>query len=114
VVIENWRPVGLNELIRLHWAARSRRLKADYARVFAACFDAGVTRAKGKRRVSLAFVLKGQDKVRDEDNAWKGLLDGLTHAGAIVDDSPDWVERGGVLNGRGQARRTVINLEDLT
>jgi Holliday junction resolvase RusA-like endonuclease len=113
-VVENWRPVGLNELIRLHWAARSRRLKADYARVAAACLGAGVTRAKGKRRVSLAFVLAGRDKVRDEDNELKAVYDSLTKCGALVDDSPSWLTRGPVVSGRGQSRRTVLTLEDLT
>jgi hypothetical protein len=113
VEIPGWKPVGLNELMRLHWASRRRRLNYDASMVSTYAHMAKVPRAQGRRRVSVRFVLAGRDRVRDEDNTCKGLYDSLVRCGALVDDSPRRLERGPVVQERGARRLTEIVLEDV-
>jgi Holliday junction resolvase RusA-like endonuclease len=113
VVIPRWAPTRLNVLMRLHWSARGRVLETEAALVALACEVAGVRPASRKRRITQRLTLTGRDKRRDDDGAWKGLLDACVKAHALVDDGPDWVEREPLQFERGTERRTMLVIEDI-
>lgn len=113
VTIKRWHPTPLNVLMRMHWAKRARILTAEYAMVGAYFRGAHVPRATGKRRVTQRLTLAGRDKERDDDGAWKGLLDALVQAEMLVDDRRNLVERNPVEYMRGTERATTIILEDM-
>lgn len=111
LVIEDWRPVGLNLLLRSHWAKRARLKRLDRETVAVYALNARVPRATGRRRVSVAVECCKSPP--DADNVLKSLLDALTHCGLVIDDSPAWCELGTVTVARGPRDRTVVTLEDL-
>lgn len=113
VVIPDWHPTPLNALMRMHWAKRNRTVKTEYDYVWGYCFRAGIPKAKGKRRITQRLTLKGRDRRRDDDGAWKGLLDGLVKAEMLVDDGPDWVETTPLEFERGTQRKTTIIIEEV-
>ncbi|MBY0527335.1 MAG: hypothetical protein K2R98_28320 [Gemmataceae bacterium] len=97
----------------MHRIAASRRKRQDKEMVGTYSRIAGVPKAVGRRRVSLVVTLSRRQKRGDDDNWWKSLLDALVAAGQLVDDSPDWLERGSVAFQRGDPPATRIILEDL-
>jgi hypothetical protein len=113
VSIVDWRPATLNELM----AGRRicMRLKKRDRLLLGAMFEQAVEipPATGKRRVSLRIVLPRGQRRWDKDGLWKGVLDALTHAGALVDDRPDFCEPGTVEYARGARLETTIRLEDI-
>jgi Holliday junction resolvase RusA-like endonuclease len=109
--LEGFTPTSLNKLVG-HWARRARLKRGDRQRVQAAAIDQQVPWAAGKRRVSLIVTLGKGQKRMDPDNVFKSILDALTAASLIVDDSGQWVELGPVEWKRGE-RQTVIVLEDV-
>lgn len=111
LTIDDWRPVGLNLLLRSHWGKRARLKRLDRETVAVYALNARVPRATGRRRVSVAVTTAATPP--DADNLLKSLLDALTACGLIVDDSPEWCELGAVAVARGKADRTVVTLEDL-
>lgn len=113
VIIPGWHPLGLNVMLRMHWRNRNRRLKADYNLIAYYCREAGVTTATGKRRITQRRILAGRDKMLDDDNCHKGLLDGLTRFGAIIDDTTQWLERAPIEFDRAAQRATIIVIEDV-
>jgi len=113
VEIPEWHPATLNGLIAGHWGKRKRIKSSDAEVLFGHLFRAHVTLAKGKRHLSMTCVLAGRQKVRDDDNCWKSLLDGLTKVGALVDDAPDWISKDPVTFQRGDAPATILMIKDL-
>lgn len=113
VVIPNWHPTGLNELLCLHWAARRRRKRSDADLIAVYCGRAQVAAASRRRRITQRLTLAGNDRRRDDDNAWKSLLDSLVYARVLVDDGPDWVEKRPLEFERGRERKTTLVIEDL-
>jgi hypothetical protein len=110
-----WLPVHfarVNALMRMHWAGRNRTLGREAMWVALACAFAGIPPATGRRRVTQRITLVGNDRRRDDDGAWKGLLDGLVKARVLVDDGPDWVETAPVEYDRGKRRKTAVTIED--
>lgn len=113
LTIDRWRPPSLNETLRKHWSKRARPIRQAADLLAAEAIFQGVPKAKGKRRVSLAIVLSGNQRPYDRDNAWKLLLDSCVKAGLLVDDSPEWCETGDVAYERGKTTRTTITFEDI-
>jgi hypothetical protein len=111
ITIPNWRPTSLNKLMRMHWAARNKLVKADKALI--AAYSIGKPKAEGKRRVSLHIVLSGRQRATDPDNNHKLINDGLVSCGMLVDDTVEFVEIGTVAFSRGNVTETIIKLEDL-
>ncbi len=113
LTVPDWLPCPLNDLLRMHWAKRNRvlRIEAEFVAGYARLQH--IPRARGKRRVSLRMVLQGQDKVRDADGCWKGILDHLVKARLLIDDSVEFVELGNVTFECGERRATAIVLEDI-
>lgn len=111
VTIPNWRPISLNVLMRMHWAARNKRVRSDKALI--AAYSSGIPKATGKRMVSLHVVLGKGGRQLDADNSFKVLLDGLVFNRLLIDDSPKWVELGNITYSRGKENETTITLEDL-
>ena len=73
-----WRHVGRRTLI-------SKRGRAYKANVAALCLQAGMRPLQGDLRVTVVFCPPDR-RVRDLDNLWKALLDGMTGR-AYFDDS---------------------------
>lgn len=113
VRIDNWHPCRLNELIHAHWAKAARKKRIDRDILALAVAGAGVPAARGKRRVGLEITLGPRRRAADPDAYWKGLLDGLVHCGALVNDSPAWVELLPVQYLRGGRNATVLFLADV-
>jgi len=90
--IPRWKPVLTNTLMGNHWAKAAKLKKADMQMVSAYCLQAGIPRAKGKRRVELVVEIAGRGRTPDPDSMWKSLLDALKQAGMLVDDSGKWCE----------------------
>lgn len=111
LTIDDWRPVGLNLLLRSHWAKRARLKRLDRETVAVYALALGVPKATGRRRVSVSVECCKSPP--DADNVLKSLLDALTHCGLVIDDSPAWCELGTVAVARGPRDRTVVTLEDL-
>jgi hypothetical protein len=113
VFIDGYQPCTLNEMIGRHPMAIHRRKKKDRGVIAAAFLIAGVPRATTKRCVTLTITLGPRQRRHDDDNQWKSLLDAMTFIGALVDDSPRWLERMPVRYARGARRATKITLEDV-
>jgi Holliday junction resolvase RusA-like endonuclease len=113
MVIPDWRPATLNELMSNRFrAARlkkaDRKIIAGYARL------AGTPKATGKRRVSVEVTRSGRMKEIDPDGIWKSLNDALVHAGLLVDDNSRLCELGTFTQPKGDRKSTRIILEDLS
>lgn len=113
VVLVNWHPARLNQLLYAHWAKCHRLKRTDATVIALGVLGAGVPRADTARRVSLEITLAPRQRAADPDAYWKSLLDGLVACGALVNDSHVWCELGGVKFLRGQRAKTVIRLENL-
>jgi hypothetical protein len=113
--IPEWHPTPINKLMRMHRFKRGRAVKVEYAMVAAYVLNAQVSKAIGRRRVSVTFVLKPKQRGCDPDAQLKGLLDGLKRCGAIVDDNRTRIELTPVQYRRGTATNwgTEITLEDI-
>jgi Holliday junction resolvase RusA-like endonuclease len=111
--IPRWRPALLNEL--MHSVKGKIRLKKrDREMVCAYAWQAKISQATGKRRVSLHVILGKGMREFDVDAPWKGLLDAMKHAKMIVDDSCKYVELGPVTFSRDWKNwGTRITIEDL-
>ena len=94
--VPNWMPPSLNKIMEGHWS-NAGKIKKQVAQIVDAMAKVqGTPKATGRRRVDVHIVApKGQRRF-DEDNVWKAVLDAVKHAGLIVDDSPNWRERGAV------------------
>lgn len=101
-----------NETDRMHWRARNRLVQTwkIWARVAASTHP----KAAGKRKVHILAVRKRL--ITDRANlvgGCKGLVDALTHAGLILDDSDDLADIAYFQEtAKGRAPHTVITIED--
>lgn len=115
VEIERWHPKSLNELLKCHWAKRNRLKRVDIGMVLSYCRLYTVPQATTRRKVRMTYVVRkaSRQKLPDEDNLWKAVLDGLKEAKAIVDDSPQWIRKDPVVYARHPKQWGVIlELED--
>lgn len=110
--IPGWLPCRLNQLLG-HWSTRHRLKKADRETVGLYARQAGIPRARGKRRVSLVLTLAPRQRAADPDAWWKSVLDALTACGLLVDDNRQGCELGSVTFQRGRQKATTIILEDV-
>lgn len=115
ITIPNWKPASTNALLSAHWSKRGK-LKREAAD-FVAVYGSHVPKATVKRRVTIRVTephrAHGGGRGMDADNLLKALLDALTTARMIVDDSQAWVECSMPVMERGPLE-TVITLEDVT
>jgi Holliday junction resolvase RusA-like endonuclease len=111
--IDGWRPAALNELLKggPYGAARLKRRDREY--VWGYSRKAGVPRAKGPRRVSLAIQLPPRQRRWDIDALQKSTLDACVFARILVDDRDLYAEWGGVTYTRGPRLETTIIIEDI-
>ena len=106
-------PTPLNKLLSAHWG-KAGRLKAHDREIIATAVAAyGVPLAKCRRRVDMLVVWpKGRRSV-DPDSLFKSTLDGLTHAGALANDSAAWCQLGTVRYAKGEIAATYLTLTDV-
>lgn len=109
----DWWPVLSNRLLRLHWAARSSRMRQDAGALAIYALNQGVPKARGKRRVSLTVLYSHEGNRPDPDAMWKVTLDCLSRAHLLLDDNPDACELGSVTYERAPRKGLVITLEDV-
>ena len=112
LVIPNYRPPYINQLMRGH--LRTRMLLEHECREMIAAYAAvqQIPKATDKRRLSVTVTLSGRQRAGDADCIWKGLLDALVACGLLRGDRCEDVELGPVTFSRGE-RQTRIILEDL-
>ncbi len=113
LLIPNWIPTPVNQLMSCHWATAGRRKAADKNLICAYCLTNRLPLAQGPRRVDLFLTLKGPGRPHDPDAFWKSLLDGLVHARMLIDDDRRYSKQGDVEIEYGAKRQTVIVLTDL-
>lgn len=111
--IPGWHPAPLNRIMHGHWSNGARLKKTDRQQIALACQVGGVPAAEGRRAVSLLLVLGKGQRACDPDAYQKSLLDGLVHAGALRNDSHNWVEWRNVRYARGDVMEAIITLEDV-
>jgi hypothetical protein len=115
VRIDRWTPHKLNELLKMHWAARGRAKEADALVVAGALRDAGVTAALGKRRLSITIILAKYQRAADPDAYHKSPVDGAVRCGALRNDNRQWLDLPPVQfddKSRPTWEATIITLED--
>lgn len=112
--LPGWIPAPLNQLLGNHHKAA--RLKAhDREIIGRACVAYGVKAAiggcAGRRRVSMLVVWPPGKRAVDPDALFKSTLDALVHAGALWDDSANYVKFDQPLYARGEQAATYITIE---
>lgn len=140
IELPGWAPTSLNKLVGNRWKA-ARLKKTDAKAIAKACtlcrvppvaLSAAEKKARKKlgiegrlpgdptpikRHVRLEIKLGKGERAADEDNYWKGLMDGLKHAGMLFEDSRVWASHdANITFSRGENkwdRGTVIVLEDV-
>ena len=121
IYVPGWMPRSLNPSQGHHWAVKAKYKKADRTAIADAVLFGGTRRhGNRRRRVSMTIILPPGKRCPDDDNLWKGVLDGLVHAGVLFNDSPTWVQRGKITYARGIVHpgdadplATFIIVEDL-
>lgn len=112
LVIPDWRPTPLNELLgNRHKAGRLKKVDRNMVAVYA--FAAKIPAATCPRRVDLVVrPCKGQRRV-DGDALWKSTLDALVHAELLLDDTTELCRPGVYTPTLEGPPRTEILLTDL-
>ena len=113
LTVPNYLPPTKNTLLRLHWSKQTKIKRECKALIAAHAIEQGIVKANWKRRVTVKLTLAGRAKERDGDSSFLTVLDALTEAKLILDDSPKWLELMPLEQERGKAISTVIVLEDL-
>ena len=112
LVIPNWIPVRLNELMKNRWRCAELK-RQDTAFVILYSRIQGIPRATGKRRVTLEITFGKHAKAGDPDAYNKSLLDALVNAGLLVNDTYNSVEVMPARYFHAKETSTTIILEDL-
>lgn len=112
--VPDYLPLRLNRLLGCHWGKRTRLKASDRETVGWYARTSGIPAASGKRRVSLLFVLARGQRRGDPDGYLKVMLDCLVSAGLLRDDSARYCEIGAIEFARGDKRRTIILLEEVS
>jgi hypothetical protein len=114
IVIPDWHPTPLNKLRTGRGYRKAARLKRQDANRIGFYFRvSGVPKASTKRLVSLRFVYEKGKRRHDEDAFLKTALDALVKCGALVNDSPNWLDFVKPVHEHGESKQTIITLEDL-
>lgn len=102
-------PPSANVFERLHWAERSRLIKAWNLHVYTAFFHDTPTQAVGRRKVRVVVT---SPRERDHANLWLGVdklvHDNLTKMGFIVDDSQKFLTP--IVEGQVGTPHTLIEI----
>src|SRR3990172_805721 len=108
IVIPNWQPTTLNQLMGGHYMHAHKLKKSDAEMIGGYARLARVPKAEGKRRVTLTITLVKRQRAGDPDCYWKSTLDGLVLAGMLRDDNRQNCELAPVGVARGEKRETTI------
>lgn len=112
LVIDQWRPVFANELLKAHWGTAAKRKRIDRQMVQVHALRDGIPRATGRRRVRLTIAGPWR-RPPDPDAPLKSTLDALTAAGLLIDDSARWCQFDPPEFVRAPEFSTTIELTDL-
>lgn len=116
LTIPRWRPPLANTWRGRHWTVAARLRKQTTKLLVAYAKQQRIPAATGRRRASLLVRLKPRMQRSDADSFDKLLLDALTRAGLLLDDSARGLEgRLEVSFERGTAEDwgSTITLEDV-
>lgn len=109
IIIPGWHPTPLNKILRSRWDA-ARLKRSD--REIIAHYGKDVPKAKGRRKVDFAIILKKGQRACDPDAYYKSLLDGLVCAHLLKNDSRRWCRIEQPTFWRGDAMSTQIFLRE--
>lgn len=113
ITIPDWLPPRLNQARGRHWHAEHKLKREAIEFVFFYARLCNVPPATGRRRVTLRVTLEPRRRQPDRDAYDKILLDALTRAGMLLDDSDRGLEgRMEVEFQRGAENKTEIVLEE--
>lgn len=112
LVIPDWNPPSVNRLLSAHWARRGRLKTAVADLIWMAARESGITRATGRRRVSVEVIVTNLSHAPDPDNVWKALNDGLKRNGILVDDKAEYCVLGPAIPVKGDRKATIITIEE--
>lgn len=115
LTIDGWQPKPLNVLMRQQRHVRNRALKSDAQVIGAEARSQRITRASGRRSVSLVIRYcqrTGAGDV-DPDALWKSLLDGMCAAGLLKGDCRRWLDLGPVEHEAAERPGIVVVIRDL-
>lgn len=113
LIIPGWTPTLLNAFLGRHWGVGHAKKKIDAELIGTYAVAQALTKASGKRRVSLELHGWKRGRLPDPDAVWKSLLDGLVACRLLIDDSPNWCEIVSPVYIRDAIWQTTITLEDL-
>ena len=112
LVLDGWQPTSLNRLLRMDKHSRQKALNCDAWVIGCEAKVQGLTKATGRRRVSLVIRHAKGKAVVDPDALYKSLLDGLRKCGLLKDDNRHWLELGPVTYEAAPKRGLVVVLEE--
>lgn len=111
--LPGYHPTPLNQLLGRHHFARGRLKKQDAEVIGRAVLLYGVPPAAGKRTVRLHLVFGPGERGCDPDAYWKTLLDALVQAGALKDDTRNYVLTPAPPEySRGESRKSYVTIEE--
>lgn len=113
LVIPNWHPASVNQLLKVHWRRRKSLKDVDVQMVGVYARQERVPRAAGKRKIRVIITLGRGQRACDPDNYMKCLLDALKRSGLIKDDNRQWLECEPMEFNRANEKATTIILEDM-
>lgn len=114
IMIPKWHPALINHMTEAHHMRIYRRKQADKRQLYITLLAYRIPPASTPRRLTLTLTYRRGQTACDPDAPFKSLLDGLVGIGALVDDSPEWLDLEKLRYGEpGGRRETLIRLEDI-
>ena len=112
-------PLSGNKYARTHWANRARELREITNELGWLANAERIPAATGKRWVRITLHKSMRSRVTDDpanrDSRAKNILDACVKLGLLVDDSDQWLEWAGVIEGERMAQVcTVVTISETT
>lgn len=108
-------PASMNQRERQSFWIRKRELDEITRTIGLLAFEQKIPPALGRRSVQVTIHKSKRSRVKDDpanrDSRAKAILDAMVRTGLLVDDSDQWLDWGGVIEGEKRSdKQTVITL----